>query len=203
MVDGALQQSGTAATGVNGLPAGDKAWVDYTGDPGQGAEDAPARRGFRSVSARRMGRILRASPTWAVWGNTKSGFGITLNNNFTAIGDSTAMSVADNRWYEVKVEVSGNDATGYVDGKKVATAKLVPVAAVAGGGGRGFGGGGAGGMPGGGGGGMVPQMVQEPQAPPLASAPISGYTVIAGVLGAMALVVGLLWLQSRLGRKKA
>lgn len=60
------------------------------------------------------------------WGNTKTQIELAASGNRTMIGDSTKMKVEEDRWYDVKVEVQGYDATGYVDGKKVAKAKLVP-----------------------------------------------------------------------------
>jgi len=125
VVDGALQQGAMQTTGLR-VFTGDKEWTDYT--VSVKARKISGNEGFylifRATDERNM-----ASFTVGGAGNTKAHLSMRVNNNYNEIGDSTPMSVEENRWYDVKVEVKGDEATGYLDGKKVAQGKLLASAA--------------------------------------------------------------------------
>ena len=121
VVDFVLQQSSTDARGMN-IFTGDQGWTDY-------AVSVKARKlsgkegfslGFRAESPENFACLNVGG-----WNNTKTQFGITINGTFSTIGESTNFKVETNRWYNVKVEVKGDEATGYVDGQRVAWAQLI------------------------------------------------------------------------------
>ena len=120
VVDNTLQQSSTDAKGMN-IFIGDKEWTDYV--VSVKARKVTGKEGF-SLGFRALDNKNFACLNVGGWSNTKAQFGITVNGTFSEIGDSTNIKVEEDRWYEVKVDVQGDQAVGYVDGKKVATAKL-------------------------------------------------------------------------------
>jgi len=120
VLDNVLQQSGTDATGVN-VFVGEKKWTDYT--VSVKARKVSGKEGF-SLSFRALDSKNFACFNVGGWGNTKAQFGITIAGTFAEIGSSTDMKVEEGRWYDIKVEVAGNEAIGYVDGKKVAWTQL-------------------------------------------------------------------------------
>jgi len=168
VTDNVLQQSSTAATGMN-IFTGDKAWTDYVVTVQ--ARKVSGTEGF-SLAVRALDSKNFACLNVGGWGNTKAQFGITTNANFAEIGDNTPMKVDTGRWYEVKIDVKGDQATGFVDGVKVATARLVPPAAAARGGGRGNNNPGGGTRPAGAGGGTP--VVSRGNTDSGAPAPASG-----------------------------
>jgi len=123
--DGVLRQSSTDKKGMD-VFLGDKSSTDLTvtvqarrikGDEGFSL-------GFRCQDAQNF-MCLNVGG----WTNSRTQFGIRVLNNFSPIGDSTPMKVDDDKWYDVKVVVEGDHATGFVDGKQVASAKLEAPAA--------------------------------------------------------------------------
>jgi hypothetical protein len=122
VLDNVLQQSSTDAKGMN-IFTGDQDWTDYI--VSVMARKVTGKEGF-SLGFRALDSKNFACLNVGGWNNTKAQFGITLNGTFSEIGDSTNMKVEEDRWYEVKVDVQDDQAIGYVDGQKVASAKLVP-----------------------------------------------------------------------------
>jgi len=120
VVDGALQQSSTQQTGMR-VFTGDKEWTDYTVTVK--ARKISGNEGFYLIFRASDDRNL-ASFNVGGAGNTKAHLSMRVNNTYSEIGDSTPMIVEENRWYDVKAEVKGDTVTGYVDGKKMATAQL-------------------------------------------------------------------------------
>lgn len=120
VLDNVLQQSSTDAKGMN-IFTGDQDWTDYV--VSVKARKVTGKEGF-SLGFRALDSKNFACLNVGGWNNTKVQFGITLNGTFSEIGDSTNIKVEEDRWYDVKVDVQGDQATGFVDGKQVATAKL-------------------------------------------------------------------------------
>jgi len=121
VLDHVLQQSSTDTKGMN-IFTGEKDWTDYvvsvkarkiTGKEGFSL-------GFRAIDAKNFVCLNVGG-----WDNTKAQFGITINGAFSEIGDSSSMKVEEDRWYEVKVDVKGDQALGFVDCKKIATARVL------------------------------------------------------------------------------
>jgi len=121
VVGSVLQQSSTAANGMN-IFIGDKTWTDYV--VSVKARKVTGKEGF-SLGFRTLDSKNFACLNVGGWNNTKTQFGITLNGTFSEIGESTAMKVEEGRWYEVKVDVKGDHAKGYVDNALVREADLV------------------------------------------------------------------------------
>jgi hypothetical protein len=120
VVDGVLQQSGTESKGVHVI-TGDANWTDYTASVK--ARKLSGKEGFLLLFRRRDAKNFAVFNVGG-WDNTKAQIGITIAGTHTPLGDFTPMEVEEGRWYDVKVEVKGDDCTGYVDGNKVAHAKL-------------------------------------------------------------------------------
>jgi hypothetical protein len=120
IVDGALQQSSTEARGLN-IFTGDNTWTNYA--VSVKARKLTGKEGF-SLSFRAKDDKNFACLNVGGWSNTKAQFGITLNGNFSEIGSSTPFKVEDGRWYDIRVEVLADQATGFVDNQPVARAKL-------------------------------------------------------------------------------
>ncbi|MCF0198970.1 MAG: carbohydrate binding domain-containing protein, partial [Bacteroidaceae bacterium] len=59
----------------------------------------------------------------AGWGNTQNACEQTRGGSKMTIGATSAFSVENDRWYELRVDVEGDEATVYIDGKKVGTAQ--------------------------------------------------------------------------------
>jgi len=195
IIDGFLQQSSPDAAGMN-IFTGSKSWTDYVVTVK--ARKVTGKEGF-SLSFRAVDKKNFACLNVGGWNNTKTQFGLTINGTFSTIGDSTNMKVEEDRWYDVKVDVKGDEATGFVDGKKVASAKLIPpppqpAAARSNAGGRA----GAPGRAGGSG-----------NASPAVTTPVSTSTSLGDKLifvGATAVIVGLvvvgvMWARTRLNGK--
>jgi alpha-L-arabinofuranosidase len=53
------------------------------------------------------------------WGNTVSRCEVSESGGRAAYGPSTPFTVATDRWYNLKLEVNGHNARGYIDGKLV------------------------------------------------------------------------------------
>jgi hypothetical protein len=121
LVDGVLQQSALDAKGMN-VFTGDTNWTDYivTVKARKIAGKEGFSLGFRARDDRNFACLNVGG-----WNNTKAQFGVTINGTFAEVGDATTMKVEEDRWYDVKVDVHGDEATGFVDGRKVAKATLL------------------------------------------------------------------------------
>ncbi len=57
------------------------------------------------------------------WGNTRSAIERRADGGKQIIGEPADFKVEPDRWYDLKLEVKGEDIRGYVDGKLIASAK--------------------------------------------------------------------------------
>ncbi len=102
---------------------GDPSWTDYT----------------VSLRARKLGGSEGFIVLWHAadgdnyrwwnlggWGNTVSRCEVSQDGGREPYGPSTPFSVENDRWYDLKLEVSGHSARGYVDGKLVMEATDTP-----------------------------------------------------------------------------
>jgi len=121
VIDGVLQQSSLDAKGMNAF-TGDKSWTDYV--VSVKARKVTGKEGF-SLGFRAKDDRNFACLNVGGWNNTKAQFGITINGTFSDIGDSTPIKVEEDRWYDIQVDVHGDQATGFVNGQRVAFAKLM------------------------------------------------------------------------------
>jgi alpha-L-arabinofuranosidase len=107
------------------LVAGDPSWKDYT----------------ITLKARRIGgdegfivmfRVANEDNwLWANyggWGNSRHRLERSLDGSKEAIGRDSRGNVEDNRWYDVKVEVAGDQARMYLDGRLIDEVRFPPVA---------------------------------------------------------------------------
>jgi hypothetical protein len=124
ILDGVLQQSSTQENGMR-VFLGDKDWTDYI--VSVKARKISGKEGFYLIFRARDAQNLAAFNVGSM-DNTKAQITLRTNGDFSEVGDSTNIKVEEDRWYDVKVEVQGDQATGYVDGQKMASAKLVPSA---------------------------------------------------------------------------
>jgi len=191
VVDGLLKQSDAAATGVAAF-TGKRTWTDYV--VSVKARKVAGKEGFmlafRAHDAKNFAWLNVGG-----WGNSRAQIELTTNGTRNEIGDATTMRVEEDRWYDVKVDVKGDEATGYIDDKKVAWAKLItppsqPGAARGGRAGRA------------GGGGNTPTAVATPISTSTGlwdKLMFVGATAV--IVGAVA--VGVMWARTRLSGKAA
>ena len=106
--DGVLRQSATATN--SSVFFGDKSWTDYT----------VTFKG-RKVSGENGIQLFFRNQNkddqmrWEIGGNKNTEF--LLDNGFSK--QTTPGSIETGRWYDIKVEVKGSTAKGYLDGKLI------------------------------------------------------------------------------------
>ena len=103
--------------------AGDPSWTNYTVT--LRARKLGGDEGFIVLWHAADGDNYR---WWNVggWGNTVSRFEVSENGGREAYGPSMPFTVETGRWYDLKLEVTGHTARGYVDGKLVMEATDEP-----------------------------------------------------------------------------
>ena len=117
---------------------GDTTWTDYRVHVK--ARKIVGKEGFQVLF---RVRDMTSNYCWfnvGGWNNTKAQIEVAIAGTRTAIGTSTNMTVEEDRWYDVQVEVRGENAKCYLDDKLVCEAdlsKLPPPAEGRGGNGRG------------------------------------------------------------------
>ncbi|HWA88290.1 MAG TPA: alpha-L-arabinofuranosidase C-terminal domain-containing protein [Opitutus sp.] len=96
--------------------AGDPVWTNYTVT--LRARKLGGNEGFIVLWHSTDGENYR---WWNLggWGNTVSRCEVSENGGREAYGPGTPFTVQTGRWYELKLEVNGHTARGYVDGKLV------------------------------------------------------------------------------------
>lgn len=57
------------------------------------------------------------------WGNTRTGIEIMAEGDKQTVGEPSDFKVETDRWYDLKLEVKGDEIRGYVDGKLLCSAK--------------------------------------------------------------------------------
>jgi alpha-L-arabinofuranosidase len=116
--DGVLTQRGseedTRAT------VGEKNWTDYTVEVK--ARKTGGDEGFL-VLARANANDDYVWFNVGGWGNTRTSIERTFEGAKEEIGKSADFRVENDRWYDLKLEVKGDEIRGYVDGKLLSTAK--------------------------------------------------------------------------------
>lgn len=116
--DGALQQTSGETDCL--VTVGDPSWSDYT----------------ISLKARKLGGnegffiVFHVNGpkdrTWwnlGGWGNTKHQLERNTGGDNWPFGDEVAGRIETNRWYDIRVEVKGQDIRGYLDGKLILNQK--------------------------------------------------------------------------------
>jgi len=108
-VTGGVYRQGDTATGLSYF--GDENWTDYTLT--LKARKLRGPEGFLVVFGRKRGDKY----WWNVggWGNTQH----AIEFNQTAVGASRSGEVETDRWYDIKVQLSGNRIRCYLDGNLV------------------------------------------------------------------------------------
>jgi len=103
--------------------AGDPAWADYTVT--LRARKTAGNEGFIILWHSADGDNYR---WWNLggWGNSVSRTEASENGGREPYGPSAPFTVETGRWYNLKLEVKGHTATGYVDGKRVMEASDEP-----------------------------------------------------------------------------
>ncbi|HEY4246236.1 MAG TPA: alpha-L-arabinofuranosidase C-terminal domain-containing protein [Lacunisphaera sp.] len=96
--------------------AGDANWTDYTVT--LRARKLAGAEGFIVLWHATDGDNYR---WWNIggWGNTVSRCEVSESGGRAAYGPSTPFTVATDQWYNLKLEVKGHNARGYIDGKLV------------------------------------------------------------------------------------
>lgn len=115
--DGVVAQS-SRANSVQTI-TGDNTWADYT-------YTVKARRtggteGFQIVFAAQDSKNVLS---WTIggWGNTRSAIERVRGGGRSEVaGSAVAVTVVPNQWYDVKIEVQGDMAKCYLDGKLITT----------------------------------------------------------------------------------
>ena len=62
------------------------------------------------------------------WGNTRTSVETTLSGNRNTLGGARNDSYETGRWYDIQLDVDGDDITAFVDGKEVYKGKKTPTA---------------------------------------------------------------------------
>lgn len=103
--------------------AGDPAWANYT--VSVRARKISGSEGFLILFNTKDVDNYR---WWNVggWGNTVARFEVSENGGREPYGGSAPFEVETGRWYDLRLEVDGNTAKGYVDGKLVLEATAQP-----------------------------------------------------------------------------
>jgi alpha-L-arabinofuranosidase len=103
--------------------AGDPTWADYTVT--LRARKTAGNEGFIILWHSADGDNYR---WWNLggWGNSVSRTEASENGGREPYGPSTPFTIETGRWYNLKLEVKGHTATGYVDGKRVMEASDEP-----------------------------------------------------------------------------
>jgi alpha-L-arabinofuranosidase len=116
-VDGALTQTSDASDCR--MTAGDPAWTDYTYS--LKARKISGNEGFLVMFHVRGPNDFI---WWNVggWRNTRSALQKTVDGERTDLGPSAPVTVEDNRWYDVRVELKGTDVKCYLDDKLITEA---------------------------------------------------------------------------------
>jgi hypothetical protein len=169
---------------------GEKSWRNYV--VSVKARKVSGREGFVLVCRAKDERNFVCLNVGG-WGNTKAGFGATVNGTFSEVGESTPFKVEADKWYEVKIEVRDEEAAGYVDGQAVAKAEF-KAAGVVGGGAGGSGGPGSGSRGGGISGGVTAVAKPMPTTGTFWDRAlfVGGAAILAGLVTG-----GVVWLRGR------
>lgn len=116
--DGVLSQTSTREN-VRAT-VGDVAWADYTVEVK--AKKIAGEEGFLVLAhADENGNYVWFNV--GGWGNTRTAIERQSERGKEMIGDASDFKVEVGRWYDLKLEVRGNEIKGYVDGKLLCTAK--------------------------------------------------------------------------------
>jgi len=112
--DGALAQT-TTDNGCN-ITLGDPKWTDYTLD--LKAKKTGGKEGFLILFHVKDNNNYLC---WNIggWGNTRTNLQRSVNGDSSEIGTSTPVTVDAGRWYDIRVELKGNDVKCFLDGKLV------------------------------------------------------------------------------------
>jgi alpha-L-arabinofuranosidase len=121
VADGALTQT-SDATNCR-MTTGDSAWADYTFS--LKARKTSGREGFLVMFHVRGRNDLI---WWNVggWGNTRSQLEKISDGQNSNLGASAPVTIDDNRWYDVRIELSGTDIKCYLDDKLITEATDTP-----------------------------------------------------------------------------
>ncbi|MGD0770326.1 MAG: alpha-L-arabinofuranosidase C-terminal domain-containing protein [Tepidisphaeraceae bacterium] len=120
-VDGALTQ--TSDSTDCRMTAGDPAWTDYTYS--LKAQKTGGSEGFIVMfHARGRNDFI----WWNVggWGNTRSALQKMADGEKSEFGPSAPVTINDNRWYDVRIELKGADVKCYLDDKLITEATDTP-----------------------------------------------------------------------------
>jgi len=110
--DGALRQSGDQTN--DRATAGDTRWTDYTYH--LQARKLSGKEGFLIAFHYRDD----ANYLWwniGGWGNTRTAIEQVQNGSNTQLGPDLPITVEPNRWYDIRIEVSGRQVRCFLDGK--------------------------------------------------------------------------------------
>jgi len=123
VTDGALTQSSNRQD-VRDV-TGDTAWTDYT-------YTLTARKTGGAEGLLIMFHVQDADNFlwWNIggWGNTRTNIESTRDGDRSEIGTSVPVTVQANRWYNIRIEISGSDIKCYLDDKLVQEATEPPAA---------------------------------------------------------------------------
>jgi alpha-L-arabinofuranosidase len=125
VADGALTQTSNSSNCR--MTAGDPAWTDYTYS--LKAQKTTGNEGFLVMfHARDHNDFL----WWNVGGgrNTRATLQKVADGESINLAPSTPITIEDNRWYDVRIELKGTDIKCYLDDKLITEATDAPVAPV-------------------------------------------------------------------------
>ena len=122
--DGAIKPS--AANSESWATVGDPNWTDYTIH--LRARKVGGKEGFLVLWHARDGENYN---WWNIggWKNTLAGCEDTTDGDREALGSGAKFTVQTGRWYDLRLEVTGNHVRGFVDDKLVTDATQEPLAA--------------------------------------------------------------------------